>query len=91
MSDPANRTARCAELLSTLVALDTANPMGGPCARETPIERQAIAVIERLFAPHAGKLSMVRQQCSPIHDHAGSGCGWLAGRDQRHRWGLGRG
>jgi acetylornithine deacetylase len=50
------------------VAIDTANPMGRPCHRATPIEREAIAVIERLFAPHSHRVTLTRQMCSPIHE-----------------------
>jgi hypothetical protein len=57
MTGSATRTARCGDVLSTLVAIDTANPMGGPCAKETPIEREAIAAIEKLFEPHSGRLT----------------------------------
>lgn len=68
MTLAATRTTRCAELLSTLVAIDTANPMGRAYERSTPVEREAIVVIERLFAPHADQVTLSRQTCSPIHE-----------------------
>ena len=59
---------RCVDILSTLVSIDTTNPMGRPVDRSTPIEREAIIAIERLFAPHANQVTLVRQACSPIHE-----------------------
>jgi acetylornithine deacetylase/succinyl-diaminopimelate desuccinylase-like protein len=63
------RTDRCAELLSALVSIDTSNPMGSPVHRSTPIEREAIRAIERLFEPHCDKVTLTRQSCSPIHEN----------------------
>ena len=64
----ASRAARCADVLSTLLAIDTANPMGRQYDRSTPVERDAIVAIERLFAPHRDLVTLRRQACSPIHE-----------------------
>jgi acetylornithine deacetylase len=56
-------------VLSSLIAIDTANPMGRLTSRELPIEREAILLIEQLFAPDEGKVSLRRQTCSPMHEN----------------------
>jgi len=64
----ASRAARCADVLSSLLAIDTANPMGRPYSRSTPVERDAIVAIEQLFQPHRDAVTLRRQACSPIHE-----------------------
>lgn len=64
----ATRIQRCADLLAALVAVDTANPMGRSVTRTQPVERPAILAIERLLAPHADRLMLTRQTCSPLHE-----------------------
>jgi acetylornithine deacetylase len=69
MQIAARRTQRLVEVLSALVGIDSINPMGWPYDRAEPVERRAIQYIEQLFAPHASRVSMTRQTCSPIHEN----------------------
>ena len=68
MSTVASRTERSVEVLSTLVGIDSINPMGKPYDRAEPVERRTIQYIEELFAPHVSHVNIVRQTCSPIHE-----------------------
>lgn len=68
-SQPQNRVQRCTQLLSRLVATDTANPMGQPYPREGSVECQASQIIESLFRPHRAKVALTRQPCSPHHEN----------------------
>lgn len=63
-----SRIERCAEMLSTLVAIDTINPMGRAYQHDEPVEREAIEIIEQLFVPYADRVTLSRQRCSAIHE-----------------------
>jgi acetylornithine deacetylase/succinyl-diaminopimelate desuccinylase-like protein len=68
MSIVTSRTERCVEVLSALVGINSINPMGRSYDGAESVERQAIEYIEQLFAPHASRVSVIRQMCSPIHE-----------------------
>lgn len=63
------RVRRAADLLASLVRIDSINPMGRPYARPQPVEREAIETIERWFAPHAGRVALERQACGVCHEN----------------------
>src|SRR5262245_61501272 len=68
MRTVSSRTQRSADVLSALVGIDSINPMGREYRRAEPVERRIIEYIEELFAPHASRVAMTRQSCSPIHE-----------------------
>jgi acetylornithine deacetylase len=69
MSTARLQIERSVEILSTLVAIDTVNPMGRAHDRTMPVERGAIEYIETLFAPYRHRARMSRQSCSPAHEN----------------------
>ncbi|QEG35144.1 M20 family metallopeptidase [Bythopirellula goksoeyrii] len=69
MRSDSQRLTRVTELLSSLVSLDSINPMGRPYSRSQPVERESIEFIEKLFAPYRNKVSLQRQTCSAFHEN----------------------
>ena len=68
MTPLTSRTERCTGLLATLVATNTVNPMGRPYGCTLPVERKAIEIIEELFQPHQGVVTLRRQPCNALHE-----------------------
>jgi len=68
MNDETSRRCRVVDLLSTLVSLDSINPMGRPYEKDQPVERSVIEFIETLFHEHRSRAMLRRQPCSPAHE-----------------------